>query len=380
MAGWLHHVVRHIARRARSGSARRKRKEDEADRRTRAKRSEAEQWRRLRRVLDEALDELPERYRTPIILHHLEGCTLEETAQRLRCKTGTLCSWLARGRNLLRRRVERRGIAITVPVLFSLVSEHAAASALPASVITDTAAASVYYFSGNVAVGGTISATSAAWAKGAMHAMMISKLKWTGALALATCLVCSTTVVLVQRVSAEESQGKDSKTPLVTKEATPPPGTGPDTKVETRAKEGDPKVIRRNESAAAGACMTYAEAQDIYRRTDWDRDGVLEYAQRIAGDFSLHETKAGAADILLLDAAFAAAEGLPVEPKEEHFLITTDTVRNDVASRIPDLDSDNFKTRQAALKGIGSHGLAGIRLPIDLSVGNGLISTERWPD
>jgi hypothetical protein len=68
-----------------------------------------------------------------------------------------------------------------------------------------------------------------------------------------------------------------------------------------------------NESAAIACCKTYAEAQDIYRRTDWNGDGVLEYAQSIRGDFSLYEKKAGAGDLQLVDRAFANAEGNPGE-------------------------------------------------------------------
>ncbi|MCW8130759.1 MAG: DUF2950 family protein [Planctomycetota bacterium] len=62
-----------------------------------------------------------------------------------------------------------------------------------------------------------------------------------------------------------------------------------------------------NESAAIAACKTYAEAQDLYRRTDWDSDGVLEYAQHVTGDHSLFEKNAGQGDLTLVCAAFAAA-------------------------------------------------------------------------
>jgi hypothetical protein len=63
-----------------------------------------------------------------------------------------------------------------------------------------------------------------------------------------------------------------------------------------------------NESAAIAGCKTYAEAQEIYRRTDWDGDGVLEYAQSIKGAYSLFERQAGAGDLQLVDSAFASAE------------------------------------------------------------------------
>jgi hypothetical protein len=64
-------------------------------------------------------------------------------------------------------------------------------------------------------------------------------------------------------------------------------------------------------SAAAAACLTFAEAQGIYHRTDYDGDGVLEYSQHITGTNSLCERTAGMGDLALVDHVFAAAEGPP---------------------------------------------------------------------
>lgn len=66
-----------------------------------------------------------------------------------------------------------------------------------------------------------------------------------------------------------------------------------------------------NESAAIASCKAYATAQETYRRTDWNHDGILEYAQTLAGNNSLFETVAGAGDVQLVDQAFALAEGNP---------------------------------------------------------------------
>ena len=63
-----------------------------------------------------------------------------------------------------------------------------------------------------------------------------------------------------------------------------------------------------NEAAAVAACKAYAEAQEIYRRTDWNQDGVLEYAQSLGGDFSLYEKTAGKGDVKLVDQDFVNAE------------------------------------------------------------------------
>jgi prepilin-type N-terminal cleavage/methylation domain-containing protein len=62
-----------------------------------------------------------------------------------------------------------------------------------------------------------------------------------------------------------------------------------------------------NESAAIAACKTFAEAEDIYRRTDWNMNGILEYAQSITGQYSLFERLLGSGDLQLVDQAFANA-------------------------------------------------------------------------
>jgi hypothetical protein len=38
----------------------------------------------------------------------------------------------------------------------------------------------------------------------------------------------------------------------------------------------------QNQTLAAAACKQYAEAQELYRRVDYDGDGVLEYAQQLS--------------------------------------------------------------------------------------------------
>src|SRR5471032_2854420 len=72
-----------------------------------------------------------------------------------------------------------------------------------------------------------------------------------------------------------------------------------------------------NETAAIAACKAFAEAEDIYRRTDYNKDGVLEYSQNLSGTNSLLENSAGAGDIGLIDRSFAYAGGAPlaVTPK-----------------------------------------------------------------
>src|SRR5579862_8817081 len=64
-----------------------------------------------------------------------------------------------------------------------------------------------------------------------------------------------------------------------------------------------------NETAAVAACKAFCTAEDIYRRTDYNHDGILEYAQFIHGTNSLVENTTGAGDLALVDVAFGNAEG-----------------------------------------------------------------------
>jgi RNA polymerase sigma factor (sigma-70 family) len=60
-------------------------------------------------ALDEELQRLPEKYRAPLILSYLQGLSNQEIAVRIGCPIGTVFTRLARGREMLRKRLVRRG-------------------------------------------------------------------------------------------------------------------------------------------------------------------------------------------------------------------------------------------------------------------------------
>jgi RNA polymerase sigma factor (sigma-70 family) len=77
-------------------------------------------WRELCAVLDGELARLPAHYRAPLVLCYLEGNTVDQAAAALRCPRGTVASRLVRARQLLRRRLARRGIGADAPALVAL--------------------------------------------------------------------------------------------------------------------------------------------------------------------------------------------------------------------------------------------------------------------
>jgi RNA polymerase sigma factor (sigma-70 family) len=80
-------------------------------------------------ILHDEIRRLPAKLRDPIVLCYFEGLTVEAAARRLRCPVGTLKSRLGKGRELLRSRLTRRGLAASTLLLlmFSLTEEVSAA-------------------------------------------------------------------------------------------------------------------------------------------------------------------------------------------------------------------------------------------------------------
>ena len=93
-------------------------------------------WRDLRSVLDDELERLPQRYRTPMVLFYLEGKSAEEVASVLGCPKGTILSQLARARERLRGRLARRDLALSTGVLATLLARTALSEgAVPESLL-----------------------------------------------------------------------------------------------------------------------------------------------------------------------------------------------------------------------------------------------------
>jgi len=137
VGGWLCEVARRLSMNARAGALRRNRREVTAT--TLAGGPEAgygaipEEFhpradplveitrRDLRRVLDDELNLLPEKYRAPVVLCDLEGMTHEEAARRLGWPSGSISRRLGHARALLRERLVGRGIPVAVALLFGVI-------------------------------------------------------------------------------------------------------------------------------------------------------------------------------------------------------------------------------------------------------------------
>jgi RNA polymerase sigma factor (sigma-70 family) len=167
---WLSGVARRVVRRARSQETRRR----EAERRVEAPRGrdeagavERNEW---RMVLNEELNRLPEKYRLPLLLCYYQGLTNEEAARRLGWPHGTVCGRLARARDLLRGRLARRGVALTVGAL-------AVGTTGPPSELLAATMRVCGSLSGVGAIGVKLTSPVLQLAEGVMYAMWFGRVK-----------------------------------------------------------------------------------------------------------------------------------------------------------------------------------------------------------
>jgi serpin B len=273
VASWLHGVARRIALDARAAAARRRAHE----RRGAAMPTEglpADAARaEVRRVLDEELSRLPEKYRAPLVLCYLEGRTNDEAAGQLGCSRGTIAGRLARARDLLRGRLARRGLALTAAAVATALAE-AAPAPLPAGLLTTTLKAAAAY----TAATAVASPTAVALAEGALRAMFLSKLKVAAAVAAAVVLLGAGAGWLWPRAEAEPA-------PPDPQPAAPAPADDP-----ARARVADPDRAKKDRPALVEGNTRFA--CDLYARLRESAGNVVYSPYSISTALAM--TRAGA--------------------------------------------------------------------------------------
>src|SRR5262249_6263005 len=127
IGSWLHNVAYHLAAKTRRGAARRRQHEQRAA--TMAPKNEvpSPDWEGLQSIVDDELQRLPAKSRTPLLLCYLQGQTRDEAARQLGWTQVEVKGRLQRGRDLLRDRLLRRGLATSAATLPATLSQGAIA-------------------------------------------------------------------------------------------------------------------------------------------------------------------------------------------------------------------------------------------------------------
>jgi RNA polymerase sigma factor (sigma-70 family) len=166
---WLHSVAYRTAWRARNTVSRYRQAESTELEAVETRSTDADHL-DLRPVLHEELGRLPDKYRAPIVLCHLEGKTHEEAARLLRWPVGTLSGRLSRGRQLLKSRLERRGLA--VPSIILLCSWLDIPRAVPVSLVDLAVKVATSFTAGK-----SISVSVLSLTHGVLRTMLLKKFK-----------------------------------------------------------------------------------------------------------------------------------------------------------------------------------------------------------
>ena len=121
-------VARRLALHARGEIARRRRREVQASSFLHAPEcpvsvfGDEVERQEARRMIDAAVDELPEKYRAPLVLCYLEGMTNHEAARQLGYPVGSISRRLERARGLLKKQLIGHGVTLSLIVGVGLLA------------------------------------------------------------------------------------------------------------------------------------------------------------------------------------------------------------------------------------------------------------------
>jgi RNA polymerase sigma factor (sigma-70 family) len=177
LVGWLYGVAYNVARKAKAKGVRRREKESGAVARQEHRSASEEAAREWREVLDAELNRLPTRYRALLIQCDFEGKTMQEAADLLGRPVGTVKGQLSRAREMLRKRLVKRGLTTAASALAGWLAEEAA-SAAPAALVAATVKGIAAWAAGEATAAGAFSVSVVALTEEMMRSLLMSKIKF----------------------------------------------------------------------------------------------------------------------------------------------------------------------------------------------------------
>jgi RNA polymerase sigma factor (sigma-70 family) len=191
LSSWLHGVACRTASNLRREQERRRRREQDVEPPAPRDVGDAVSWQEVQVILDEELEHLPERYRSPLVLCYLDGKTRDEAAQQLGTCAGTLHGRLERGRELLRKRLTARGLTLSAALLATALRDNVARAALSPTLVLFSTRAALLLAAGSPLPAGTISGTALTLTQEVLRSMFLAKLKIVTATVLCAGLIAA---------------------------------------------------------------------------------------------------------------------------------------------------------------------------------------------
>ncbi|MDR3618041.1 MAG: sigma-70 family RNA polymerase sigma factor [Paludisphaera borealis] len=226
---WLYQVAYRVASCARSAANRRRRHEQRAAELA-GPGGREEDRDDLGDVLHVEVNRLPWGCREAVVLCYFEGLSPEQAARQLGCPVGTVQSRLARGRERLRSRLKRRGLAPEIGAMGTGFAMEAPPPAPPTALVEAVIRAATPLSSTAAASGSVVGLT-----EGVLKAMFLIKLRTVAELILTTAALAAGAQSLLQEAPAPRPQAnlEQIRAELGEQGASdpgrrqPPPETGP---------------------------------------------------------------------------------------------------------------------------------------------------------
>jgi RNA polymerase sigma factor (sigma-70 family) len=276
VGNWLYGVAYRVAARARVEAAKRRDREGRTALPPPGDPLAEVTGRELTTALDDELNRLPDKYRAPLVLCYLQGLSRDEAAQQLGWSLGTFKRRLEQARDVLHRRLARRGLTLSVGLLATVLSGGEAA-AMPAALVGATVRVAL---AGPGVVGGA-SGSVATLVEGVLKSMFLAKLRMAAILFLAAGVaVVGVGLLAHQAVLAKPSEARTEADPQ------PPAGEPRQPRADsvpegsgTRRMTGTVVDAAGNAMAGVDVWLTtngiYAQAE-VFSRTRTDGQGRFQ--------------------------------------------------------------------------------------------------------
>ena len=185
LSGWLHTVATHRSLNSLRNAATRRHYETLA---MPTQSPNDATWQELAPHVDQALSELPDPLRVPLLLHFLQSRSQSDIAAQLGRSQATISRQINKGLKLVRSRLKKAGIVASVATMTALLTENAA-SAAPGQLITALSKMAIAGLgqatATTTAAAATAATTAGATAAGAFLATTTGRIVLTAAIGIA---------------------------------------------------------------------------------------------------------------------------------------------------------------------------------------------------
>ncbi len=271
LGSWLYRVAFNMSIQINSEAARRQRVERRASEMATPMKTDDARGEDLVPALYEEVSRLPEKYRLPVVLCHLEEMTHAQAAQQLGWTEGTVRGRVARAREVLRRRLARRGLALSAGAVTSALfqrSASATSATVPASWIDGTVKAAVALVAGHSIAAGVVSAPAVVFSERMVRSLSMTNLKLTAASLMAVGAAAFVGAALVVAGSQDHAMPKDAGRAAPRVGAAPPAPQDAASKAAEKAKPVavTGRVVDPAGGPVAGARLYITEPYDYFRK------------------------------------------------------------------------------------------------------------------